>query len=41
MKVVVYVRAEDAKALQNAGEDPASWVRELVKWGLRKRKEKK
>ena len=39
MKVVVYVRATDARELQSEGKDPAEWVRTLVKRAFEKRKE--
>jgi len=38
-KVVVYIRVEDAEALQAEGKDVAEWVRGLVKHALEKRKE--
>jgi hypothetical protein len=40
MKVAVYVRQEDARALEAEGKDPAQWVRDLVKYALEKRKGK-
>jgi hypothetical protein len=35
MNVIVYLRAKEVRALRAAGhDDPAAWVRGLVKWGL-------
>lgn len=39
--VAVYVSAEDARALEKEGKDPAEWVRGLVKRALEKRKEER
>ena len=33
-KVVVYLQAADARALEAAGEDPKLWVRKMVKKAL-------
>ncbi|HKZ42719.1 MAG TPA: hypothetical protein VJ044_17280 [Candidatus Hodarchaeales archaeon] len=40
-KVIVYVKAEDARSLEEEGKDVAIWVRDLVRYALEKRKEKK
>ena len=40
-KVVVYIRASDAKELEVEGKDVSQWVRELVRYALEKRKEAK
>jgi len=34
IKVVVYVRASDVRMLRERGEDPAAWVRGLIKRAL-------
>lgn len=39
-KVVVYVPAADAKALEREGQNAANWVRALVKRALEKRRER-
>jgi hypothetical protein len=33
-KIVVYVRAEDERRLEARGNDPAEWVRDLVRKGI-------
>jgi hypothetical protein len=33
-KVIVYLRVEDARKIEEWGEDPATWVRDLVKRSL-------
>lgn len=38
MKVAVYVPVADRKALEAEGKDPATWVRDLVKYALAKRR---
>jgi hypothetical protein len=38
-KVVVYVKAEDAKSLEGDGENVAAWIRGLVLRALERRKE--
>jgi len=37
-KVVVYVRAEDARRLKEAGNDPEAWIRALVRRALERRR---
>ena len=37
-KVVVYVRAEDARRLREKGAEPSAWVRELVRRALERRR---
>jgi len=37
-RVVVYVRAQDVRALQDEGKDPAKWVRALVAHALEQRR---
>jgi hypothetical protein len=34
VKVIVYVRADDARFLRGISHDPAEWVRGLVRWGI-------
>lgn len=41
MKVIVYLRAADARALEASGKDPALWVRALVRSSLDKKKVKR
>jgi hypothetical protein len=36
MKVVVYLRAADVRALRAAGKEPAVWVRGLVRYAVEK-----
>ena len=38
-KVIVYVKAEDARSLEAEGKDAAEWVRGLVRRAFEKRKE--
>jgi hypothetical protein len=38
---VVYLRAEDARSLVAEGQDPAAWVRDLIRRALEIRKEQK
>lgn len=40
-KIVVYVRAEDARLLQAQGKEPAEFVRGLVRRALDRMKETK
>jgi hypothetical protein len=39
MKVVVYIRASDERELRESEEDPASWVRQVVKNAIELRRE--
>lgn len=39
-KVIVYIKAADARSLEAEGADPAVWVRELVWKALKERREK-
>lgn len=38
-KVIVYIRASDARSLKDEGKVPADWVRSLVKRAFEKRRE--
>lgn len=38
-KIVIYLRAEDARMLRAKGEEPADWVRQLVKRALQRLRE--
>lgn len=38
-KIIVYLRAADAKELEAEGKEPAKWVRAVVQQALEKRKE--
>jgi tRNA threonylcarbamoyladenosine modification (KEOPS) complex Pcc1 subunit len=37
-RVVVYVKAEDARSLRAEGKEPSEWVRTLVKRAFDKRR---
>jgi hypothetical protein len=39
MKVVVYLRAADEKSLRDENEDPAEWVRQIIRNALNVRRE--
>jgi len=39
-KIVVYIRAADARSLEHEGKNVAEWVRGLVAHALQVRKEK-
>ena len=39
-KIVVYVKAADARALEAAGNDVAKWVRDYVQFQIDRWKEK-
>lgn len=41
MKVAVYVPVDDEKTLREEGHDPAAWVRDLVRYALKKKREAK
>jgi len=40
-RVVVYVKAEDARQLRAEGKEPSEWVRTLVRRAFEKRRKEK